>query len=110
MLFLVSLLGIADWGQSTRSWLLNNDLGRLVGSALWMVALIGFCAAAYGLGSQQAWWRNVAIIASVISIAGVILFWAAPASSPAVAALIFNVMVLAALLIVHWPSIEAVGA
>ena len=44
ILFLVPSLGIAEWGQSTRSWLLTNLVGdgvaRAVGSLLWLVAIL----------------------------------------------------------------------
>jgi len=111
ILFLVPLLGIADWGQSTRSWLLTGESSaRLIGSILWVVATIGFCVAVFGLWSQLSWWRNVAIVAAIVSTIGLVLFWANPVSSSAVFALAFNVIVLGALLLAHWPSIEAVGA
>ncbi|MBZ0280191.1 MAG: hypothetical protein K8L97_05590 [Anaerolineae bacterium] len=111
ILFLVPLLGIADWGQSARSWLLTGESSaRLVGSLLWVVATIGFCVAVFGLWSQLPWWRSVAIGASIVSTVGLILFWVNPVSSSAVFALAFNLIVLGALLLAHWPSIEAVGA
>jgi hypothetical protein len=111
ILFLVPLLGIADWGQSTRSWLLTGEGGaRLVGSALWVAAIVVFGAAVVGLLGQQTWWRTAAMIAAVVSTIGLILFWATPATSSAVAALVFNLLVLGSLLIVHFPSVEAVGA
>ncbi len=111
ILFLVPLLGIADWGQSTRSWLFTTDSSaRLIGSLLWIAAMIAFGAVVVGLLSQQSWWRNAAIIAAVISIIGLMIFWTTPVTAPAVSALVFNLLVLGALLIAQWPSIEAVGA
>ena len=65
VLFLVPLLGIADWGQSTRSWLLSNLGGdvvtRIVGSLLWLAATVGFVTVAVGMFGQQEWWRGLAI-------------------------------------------------
>jgi anti-sigma-K factor RskA len=105
------LLGIADWGQSTHSWLISGESAAcVIGSLLWLVVIIAFCAAVYGLWNQQAWWRNAAIIASIISTVGLIIFWSNPVSSPVVSALVFNLLVLGVLLIAHWPRIEAVGA
>lgn len=110
-LFLIPLLGVAEWGQSTRSWLITGtNEARVIGGILWLVAMIGFGLSAYGLWNQQEWWRNGAIIASVVSTLGLILFWATPVSSPVISALIFNLLVLGALLLLHFPSIEAVGA
>lgn len=110
-LFLAGLWGFAHSGQSTRSWLLSSDTGvRLVGSLLWAVVTIGFCLVAYGLWSQQPWWRSAAIAFAILSALGLIVFWANPISSPVVFALAFNILVLAALLVVHWPDVEVVGA
>jgi hypothetical protein len=111
ILFLVPLLGIADWGQSTRSWLLTGEAGaRLIGGILWIAVIIGFSAAVYGLWTHQSWWRSAAIAAALISCVGLLIFWAGPATSSAIAALIFNVLVIGALLVVNWPTVEAVGA
>jgi hypothetical protein len=111
ILFLVPLLGIADWGQSTRSWLFTGETGaQIVGSVLWICATIAFCVAAYGLVSQLDWWRNVAIAACVISALGIAMFWINPASSSAVFALAFNIAAFGALVVAHWPNVEAVGA
>jgi hypothetical protein len=105
------LLGIANWGQSTQSWLLGAETGApLMGSALWIGTMIAFAAAVFGLLGQHLWWRNAAIIAAAISTVGLVIFWANPVSSPVTVALLFNVLVIGALLVVHWPSIEAVGA
>ncbi len=111
ILFLVPLLGIADWGQSTQSWLLKDaTLLRLLGSLLWIAAIIGFCAGAYGLFSQQSWWRTFAVVAAVVSVLGLLLFWANPVSSPMISALLFDLAVIGLLLIMHLPSVETVGA
>lgn len=111
VLFLIPLLGIADWGQSSHSWLLTEESGaRLIGGLLWVAAIVAFGAVVFGLLGQQSWWRNAAIIAAVISIVGLVIFWTTPLTAPAVSALVFNLLVLGALLLVHWPSIEAVGA
>jgi len=49
VLFLIPLLGVADWGQPTRSWLLGDGwLARGLGSLFWLVAIVGFTAVAYG--------------------------------------------------------------
>lgn len=111
ILFLVPLLGIADWGQTARSWLITAETpARLVGGLLWLAAMVAFFAAVYGLLGEHTWWRGVTIIGAAVSIVGLIIFWVNPATSPAVAALVFNLLVLGSLLIVHWPSVEAVGA
>ena len=56
ILFLVPLLGIADWGQSNRSWLLTNEsVARFAGSLLWIVAIAGFCAAISNDTERREW-------------------------------------------------------
>ncbi len=111
ILFLVPLLGIADWGQSTRSWLLSDmTLARLTGALIWIAALIAFGAAVFGLMSQQPWWRTAAVIAAIISTVGLLLFWAAPITGSVWAALIVNVVIVIALALLRVPSVDALGS
>ena len=111
ILFLVPLIGIADWGQSTRSWLLTNEsVARLVGSLLWLIAIVGFCAAVYGLWNQLSWWRNVTVFAAVLSTIGLVIFWSSTVTSPVISALVINLVVLGTLVLFHYPSVETVGA
>ncbi|HRL14685.1 MAG TPA: hypothetical protein PKX07_22575 [Aggregatilineales bacterium] len=111
ILFLIPLLGIAEWGQPQRSWLLTGEsAARVIGGALWVVVILAFGAAVIGLLGQQGWWRTAAVIGAVISMIGLVLFWTMPVSAPVISALVFNLLVLGALLIVHWPSVDAVGA
>ena len=106
ILFLVPLLGVADWGQPTRSWLLGDGwLARGVGSLFWLVAIVGFTAVAIGLINETDWWQTVAIGAAAVSSLGLILFWVNPVNSPILSALVFNLLVLSALLIFRWPPI-----
>jgi hypothetical protein len=52
ILFLVPLFATDDWGQSTRSWLLGEDIpAKLIGGALWLFVIIAFGAAVVGLWS-----------------------------------------------------------
>lgn len=105
VLFLASSLGLADWGQSTRSWLLGDGgLARGLGSLLWVLAVAGFVAAAIGLFGESDWWRTLAIVSALISIVGLILYWASPATSPAISAFVFNLLVLGALVVLNWPA------
>lgn len=110
-LFLVPLLGIADWGQTTRSWLLGNGwLAKGRGGLLWLAALVGFTAVAIGLYRMTDWWQTVALVAAAVSTLGLLLFWASPVSSPVISALVFNLLILAALLIFNWsPLTQATG-
>jgi uncharacterized membrane protein YoaK (UPF0700 family) len=66
------------------------------------VAIVGFVAATAGILGASDWWRAVAIAASLVSILGLLLFWARPATSPAHSALVFNLLVMGAL----WTKVE----
>ena len=111
ILFLASSLGIADWGQATRSWLLGSGgLARGLGSVIWIAAMVGFLAAAVGIFGESTWWRTAAIVSSVVSAVGLVLFWSSPAQSPVILALIFNVLVLGTLLILKWPTVAQIGS
>jgi hypothetical protein len=106
VLFLVSLLGIADWAQATQSWLLGGGwLAKGLGAAIWLVAIVGFVVAAVGLFQMSGWWQQLAIIAAIVSIAGLLLFWESPPGSPVISALVFDLLVLMALLLLHWPPV-----
>lgn len=106
VLFVVPLWGGTDWGQSTTSWLLGNaSLAKGVGSVIWVAALAGFIAVAIGIAGDSGWWRTVAIVSSLVSILGLVLFWSSPASSPAISALVFNLVVMGSLLVLHWPPV-----
>jgi hypothetical protein len=111
ILFLVPLFSSSDWGQSTRSWLINGEAStRLVGGAIWLATIICFSAAVVGLWTQQSWWRNASLIGAAVSTVGLILFWTYPESSSGFAALAINLAVIATLLVIHWPSVEVVGS
>jgi len=56
---------------------------------------------AIGFFQLTNWWRVVAIVAAAVSSLGLLLFWAVPASSPVISTLVFNLLVLGALLIFH---------
>jgi hypothetical protein len=112
-LFLFSCLGVPNLGQSTRSWLLTNLIGdggvRALGSLLWLIATVAFVAVGVGLYRQQDWWRMLSVIAAILSVVGLALFWSNPVTGPAISALIFNVVVLAALLLLRWPPPSVIG-
>lgn len=111
ILFLVSLLGVADWGQATQSWLLGSGwLAKGLGAAIWLLAIFGFLAAAVGLLQVSGWWQQLAIIAAIVSSVGLLLFWLNPPGSPVISALVFDLLVLIALLVFRWPAVpQAAG-
>ena len=114
LVFLVSILGLGDWGGPSQSWLLANLAGgavqRVVGGLIWIVALGGFVAAAVGLLAGQPWWRTLAVASAGVSLLGMALFWTNPPASSALSATVFDIAVLVALILVRWPSESLVGA
>ena len=106
ILFLMPLISNTNWGQAAQSWLLGDGgLAKVVGILIWLVALVGFLAAAFGMFQETDWWQMAAIVSASVSTVGLVLFWTRPSTSPAISALIFNLLVLAALLIFHWPPV-----
>jgi hypothetical protein len=81
---------------------------KIIGGALWLLALVGFVAAGIGVWSQQERWRGVAVASSAVSLLGLALF--AQASQPFLSAGAMDVIILVGLLLVHWPSAELVGS
>ncbi len=109
-LFLVSALGIADWGQSNHSWLIANEgLAKVIGGIIWLMVIIGFIAAAIGMFGQQAWWRMLATFVSLVSLVAFALFWENPPTQPVISAAIFNVVVLVAFWVFKWPPSTLIG-
>jgi hypothetical protein len=110
ILFLVPLLGIADWGQSTQSWLLGaGSPARIIGSLLWLVATAGFVAVAVGILGETTWWRPLAVVSAIVSLIGLIVFWTMPTASSAIFALLFNAIVIASLWLLNWPPAAVAG-
>jgi hypothetical protein len=114
MLFLVTLLGMADWRQVTDSWLITPRFGcyvtQAVGAVVWLGATACFLAAAFGLLLAQDYWRPAAEIGALISMIGLGLFWKNPPQSPVVSALVVDVLILISLLMLQWPPVALVGA
>lgn len=106
ILFLMPLVSSTNWGQSAQSWLLGEGgLAKIGGIVIWLVAMLGFLAAAFGIFREAAWWQSVAIAFAVISTVGLVLFWNKPATSPAISALVFNLLILISLFIFHWSPV-----
>jgi len=115
LLFLVPTLGVADWaGQTGHSWALTGMLGdgptRAIGAVLWVATIVLFVAGVAGFLTAQPWWVGVTVLASILSIAGIVLLWDGIATSNAVMALAVDIVILVALLVAHWPGSEIVGA
>jgi hypothetical protein len=90
------------------SWLLTGLAGttvsQAIGVALWSIALVGFVASAGIVMGwlPVGWWVPVAIGSSIASLLAVALFPAAFPLTSTVGAAIVDVVVLAAVLGMHW--------
>jgi hypothetical protein len=113
VLFAPLLSGVMKLDASGHSWLLTGALGdaptRAVASLVSVAVAAAFVIAAGGIVIQTSWWRSLAIGAGVASIALIAAMWDGIPSSPAVSALAFDVAVIAALVVAHWPSTDLVG-
>jgi hypothetical protein len=92
-----------------KSWLspaLTGSPLKWLFIAVWLVAGIGFAGAGIGVLQQQAWWRTLAVVVAVISLLVSALFIQGAPFNAAV----FDVIVLAALLWLHWPPANVIGA
>jgi hypothetical protein len=114
VLFLPAMSGLMKLQATGHSWLLTGWAGdgptKLLASIVAGVVLAAFVGAAAGIFIQGTWWRPVAIAASVASLVLIVAMWDGLPTSPAVSALVFDAVVLAALLVAHWPSEEMIGA
>ena len=96
-LFKVAEVNPAWHGES---WLLSDVAGALLtqvaGATLWSIAMIGFIAlglVAFGW-LPAAWWQPLAIVSSIASLAGVVLFPVAFPTISTIAAAVVDLAVL----------------
>jgi hypothetical protein len=88
----------------------GDSTTRGVAAVVWGASLALFLAGVAGFLAGQEWWRAVTVVAAVVSLAGLVVFWDGIATSSAFMALVFDLLVLAALLLLRWPSIELAGS
>jgi len=115
VLFLGPAIGAVDWaGQTGHSWALTGILGdgptRGIGALIWVATIVLFVVGVAGFLMAQPWWVGMTVLASFISIVGIVLMWDGLATSSAVMALATDVVILVALLVLHWPTTEPIGA
>jgi hypothetical protein len=97
------------------SWLLTGVVGstatQAVGATLWTTAMVGFVAlAAVVLGwLPPSWWTPLAIVASVASLSGLVLFPVAFPTFSSIGAFVVDAAVLVAVLWFHWVPGEFAG-
>jgi hypothetical protein len=103
-----------DW-LAARSWLVPSfpgDTATTIASAFWIASLVGFVVAAmsfWGILVPGDVWRPLGVASSIVSIAGIVLFFGTWPMFNTLAALGVNVAVLVAVLWLHWPPQATFG-
>jgi hypothetical protein len=82
----------------------------MVEGLIWLLPALGFVAAAVLLTGNSEAWRWVAVISAVASLLAIGLFPGQLPVGSTVAAVAVDLAVVVGLLLVRWPSIEALGA
>jgi len=115
---------VGNWsvrGTSTGAWLparswllpaLTPQTAKVIASIFWILSLLGFVAAAmsfWGILLPGELWRQLALVTSVISALGIILFLGNWPTFNTVAALAANLVVLVTQLWTHWPPQSMFG-
>ena len=100
---------------SARAWALptlSADTATLIASAFWIMSLLGFVAAAlsfWGVFVPADWWRPIGVVAAIVSIVGIVLFFGTWPMLNTLAALGVNTAVLVAVLWLRWPPQATFG-
>jgi hypothetical protein len=103
-----------------RTWLFpkaSKQSAAAVAAVFWLLATVGFVAAALGFWGfilPGAYWRQLAVVSAIVSTLGTILFsgiWpGAPSKSLSTAdtaiSLVVNVAIFVALLVLQWPPVD----
>ena len=100
--------------SAARAWAmptLTADTAAVIASAFWVVAIVGFVAAAlsvWGVVSAD-WWRPVGVAAALVSIAGIVVFFGTWPMFNTLAALGVDVAILVVVLWLQWPQQATFG-
>jgi hypothetical protein len=103
-----------DW-KVARSWLfpsLNPSTALTIAIIFWILSMLGFVAAAmsfWGILVPGELWRQLALVSSVISGLGIVLFLGNWPTFNTIAAQAMNVAVLVTQLFTHWPPQDMFG-
>lgn len=94
------------------SWAFSKLLGdaatRLLASISCVLAAIGFVVGGAGILAKQAWWHPVVMGSTILSTVIFILFWDGKRQmldGKGLFAILINIAILVALLILHWPNL-----
>lgn len=103
--------GLAEFeGTSSTSWLLGGLVGavgeRIAAGTLFLVPMVGFGVAAFGLLTGQPWWRPLAVASAGVSLATTALFPQAFPLSSTIGSVVVNAAVVA-LVASGWGTADA---
>ena len=90
-------------GFNNQPWVLSNTvtiespIGRAFG-LLWLIALIAFLGAVFGLLGHQEWWRSLAVMAAFTSLIAILPWWNTVTPSARFGAVVVDIVVIVALL------------
>jgi hypothetical protein len=115
ILFLGPVVGLGNWaGQTGQSWLLTGAVGenatRAIATFTWSAVIALFIGGVGGFLVGAEWWRGAIVMAAALSITGIVVFWGGIATSSAMFAIVADVVILAALVLAHWPSTNLAGS
>lgn len=82
---------------------------RIAGGIIWTLVALGFIISSmsfYGILTPANWWRPLAIVFSVVSLVGLILFGRSWPLFNIIGAAGLNIAILISLLWFHWPPFE----
>ena len=101
--------------RAARSWIapsLSRDTATAIASGFWIMALVGFVIAAMSFWGviPGTVWQPLAVVAALVSMAGITVFLGTWPMFNTLAALGVNVAVLAAVLWLGWPPDAVLGS
>ena len=107
---------VGFWGESRGSWVLSRLLPEGVTWAVevvWMLAsaalFVGAVLALLGVGLPHDAWRTLIAVAAVVSLVGILVFWGTWPGGTMFFALVFDLLLLVAVVWYGWPAEAQIG-
>lgn len=108
-LFVHGVGHLLGFWMPARSWLLPNvseSTLRIISGIIWILSAVGFLAstiAFWGIIVPGEWWRQLAVIFSIVSLVGLVLFFGTWPKFNTIGAFAMNIVILVTQLWLHWP-------
>jgi hypothetical protein len=90
-------------GFADRPWILpgavaiDSAIGRVFG-VLWLLAMVGFVAAGWGVLTRADWWQALAIASAAVSLIAIVPWWSTVPPGASYGGTLVSVLTLVALL------------